>query len=54
MRALWKDEEATATVEYALLLTLIVIAVVGGYGALGEAVRDSVANSVDTISNGTE
>ncbi|MGI5819698.1 MAG: Flp family type IVb pilin [Armatimonadota bacterium] len=52
MRALWRDEDGTATVEYALLLTVVVLATLAAWGSLGRAVGNAVTASVDTISAG--
>jgi Flp pilus assembly pilin Flp len=52
MKNFWRDETGTTTVEYALLLSVVVLATVAGWSALGEAVEHSVSASVNTISNG--
>ena len=52
MRDFWRDETGTTSVEYALLLSVVVIATLAGWSALGEAVEHSVSASIDTISNG--
>ena len=48
----WTDETGTTTVEYALLLSVVVIATLAGWSALGDAVQATVSASVDTISEG--
>ena len=37
---LWRDEDGVTTVEYALLLALIVVASIGAWSALGRNVND--------------
>ena len=51
MRDLWKDEEGLTTVEYALLLALVVVAGISAWQGLGGTVRGAVADSSTTISN---
>ncbi|NLO07578.1 MAG: Flp family type IVb pilin [candidate division WS1 bacterium] len=52
MRSFWHDDEATATVEYALLLSLVVLVTVVAWTALGGAVTTAINASVNTISAG--
>ncbi|MGD9498404.1 MAG: Flp family type IVb pilin [Armatimonadota bacterium] len=52
MHELWRDESGVTTVEYALLLALIVAAGLLAWNALGGSVRDSAQQSADTITNG--
>lgn len=47
LRKLWRDEEGLSTVEYALLLVLIVIAGVTAWQTLG----GSVSTKVDEVNN---
>ncbi len=42
---LWHDEDATTTVEYALLLTTVTLASIGAWTSLGESIRDTVNNA---------
>jgi len=49
MRKLWKDEEGLTTVEYALLLALVVVAGIAAWQGLGGSVRDAVTESSDKI-----
>lgn len=49
MRELWTDESGLTTVEYALLLALIVVAGITAWRGLGTTVRGSVANADATI-----
>lgn len=53
MRELWTDESGLTTVEYALLLALIVAVGIGAWTALGGSVKDSAQASSNTIANGT-
>jgi len=53
LRRLWSDEDALVTVEYALLLALLVVAAIGTWTSFGEIIRDKVAtagNGIDSIS----
>ncbi len=50
MFELWKDEEGLTTVEYALLLALVVVAGIIAWRGLGGTVRTTVNNSADEIS----
>ena len=47
LRALWNDEDGVTTVEYALLLALVVVAAIAMWSALGTKVGD-VVDSVDS------
>lgn len=49
MRELWKDEEGLTTVEYALLLALVVVAGIAAWQGLGSTVQDTVADTSGTI-----
>lgn len=49
MRQLWTDEAGLTTVEYALLLALVVVAGIAAWQGLGTTVRTAVNNSADTI-----
>ncbi len=49
-RKLWKDEEGLTTVEYALLLVLIVIVGITAWSTLGGSVSDKVDEVNTTIS----
>lgn len=42
IKALWKDEEGLATVEYALLLALVSLAAITAWGNLGSRVSSTV------------
>ncbi len=50
MFKLWKDEEGLTTVEYALLLALVVVAGISAWGTLGGTVRTAVGASDTAIS----
>ena len=45
IKGLWKDEEGLTTVEYALLLALLVVAAIGVWTAFGGKVQTSVQSS---------
>jgi len=51
MRELWKDEEGLTTVEYALLLALVVVAGIAAWQGLGNTVNSTVSNSSTALSN---
>lgn len=50
MKELWKDEAGLTTVEYALLLALVVVAGIMTWQNLGNTVQDTVTNAGDKIS----
>ena len=45
LTTLWKDEEGLTTVEYALLLALLVVAAIGVWSAFGSKVQTAVTSS---------
>ena len=47
LRKLWRDEEGLSTVEYALLLVLVVIVGITAWQTLGTKVK----NTVTTVGN---
>ncbi len=47
------DEDGMATVEYALLLALVVVGTMTAWRALGTAIGDVLEQSADQISTGT-
>lgn len=49
VKALWTDEEGLTTVEYALLLALLVVAAIGVWTAFGARVRTSVSESTNAF-----
>jgi pilus assembly protein Flp/PilA len=51
MRELWKDTEGLTTVEYALLLALVVVAGIAAWQGLGTQVGTTVNSSAGTIAN---
>jgi pilus assembly protein Flp/PilA len=51
MRELWRDEEGLTTVEYALLLALVVVAGIAAWQGLGNTVENTVQDSAGTIAN---
>jgi Flp pilus assembly pilin Flp len=50
MKALWHDEDGMATVEYALLLMLVVIASLTTWSLMGTGVGRSVTASASALS----
>jgi len=51
MRELWKDEAGLTTVEYALLLALVVVAGIAAWQGLGGTVQNTVSDSAGIIAN---
>ena len=51
MRELWKDEAGLTTVEYALLLALVVVAGIAAWQGLGNTVENTVSDSAGVIAN---
>jgi len=51
MRELWRDESGVTSVEYALLLALIVLAGIHGWQLLGDTVETTVVKTAQTIAN---
>ena len=49
IKRLWSDEEGLTTVEYALLLALLVVAAIGVWSAFGSRVQRAVVDSTDTL-----
>ncbi len=45
-----RDEEGMATVEYAMLLALVVVATIGAWMGLGARLRTAIATATATIS----
>jgi Flp pilus assembly pilin Flp len=45
-----QDEEGMATVEYAMLLALVVVATIGAWMGLGARLRTAIATATATIS----
>lgn len=50
LSALWKGETAAATVEYALLLSLVAIAALGAFMALGRGIEGVLVGTTEDIS----
>ena len=48
---LWKDEEGLTTVEYALLMALLVVAAIAVWTTFGGKVKESVSSSTNAFSN---
>ena len=49
MKAFWSDEDGLTTVEYALLLALVVVAGIAAWQGLGNTVQNTVSESATTI-----
>jgi Flp pilus assembly pilin Flp len=54
MKKLWQDEEGLTTVEYALLLALIVVAGLLAWQGLGDSVQGAVDGSTEAIGRVTD
>ena len=50
LKRLWRDEDGLTTVEYALLLVLIVVVAVTAWQTLGTTVKDKVNSAANTLS----
>ena len=53
LTTLWKDEDGLTTVEYALLLALLVVAAIGVWSAFGSKVQSAVTSSSSAIDTAT-
>jgi len=51
IKSVWADEEGLTTVEYALLLALLVVAAVAVWTTFGRQVKSSVSTSTNSIGN---
>ncbi len=51
LRRLWREDEGVTAIEYGLMAGLIVLAIVGGVGALGTSVQ-SMYESIETQVSG--
>jgi Flp pilus assembly pilin Flp len=51
MKGFVRDEEGLTTVEYALLLALLVVAAVGVWTTFGRQVKNSVSSATNALSN---
>lgn len=51
LKAYWKDEEALTTVEYALLLALVVVVAVTAWSTLGSTVSNMAGEAANDIGN---
>jgi len=49
MKTFWNDEDGLTTVEYALLLALVVVAGIAAWQGLGGTVENTVLESSTTI-----
>lgn len=49
MKAFWSDEEGLTTVEYALLLALVVVAGIAAWQGLGNTVKNTVTTSTANL-----
>ena len=53
IKTLWTDEEGLTTVEYALLLALLVVAAVGVWSAFGTKLQSAVSSSSSAFDTAT-
>ena len=53
LKTLWKDEEGLTTVEYALLLALLVVAAISVWSAFGTKVQTAVTSSSSAFGTAT-
>ena len=53
IKILWADEEGLTTVEYALLLVLLVMAAIGVWSAFGTKIQSSVSSSTSAFDTAT-
>ena len=51
-RTLWTDEEGLATVEYALLLALLVVGTIGVWAAIGSKVQQAMESAAAAFGTG--
>ncbi len=51
--SLWRDEDATTTTEYALLLGVLVIGSVVAFGQLGDSVESVAVRGTDALEEAT-
>ncbi|HEY3396527.1 MAG TPA: Flp family type IVb pilin [Armatimonadota bacterium] len=51
IKSMWSDEEGLTTVEYALLMALLVVAAIGVWTTFGGKVKQSVAQSSNAFAN---
>lgn len=52
-KKLWKDEEGLTTVEYALLLALLVVAAITIWTTFGGRVQESITDSTEAFDTAT-
>ncbi len=51
IKGIWKDEEGLTTVEYALLMALLVVAAISVWTTFGGKVKESVSSSSNAFAN---
>ena len=51
LRRIWADEQAITTVEYAILLVLIVVIAIGSWVSFSQTVQNSVQHSQQAVDN---
>ena len=51
IKSIWTDEEGLTTVEYALLMALLVVAAIAVWTTFGGKVKESVSLSTNAFSN---
>lgn len=52
MRRLWREDDATTTVEYTVMLALIVLVALAAITLLGTGVRDTFSNGASEMPSG--
>ena len=51
IKSIWKDEEGLTTVEYALLMALLVVAAIGVWTTFGKKIQSSVTASTGALTD---
>lgn len=54
MRELWKDQRGAASVEYGLVLALVVLAILGTVIGLGGGVQASYEDTADKVAEASK
>jgi Flp pilus assembly pilin Flp len=49
VRKLWNDEDGLATVEYALVLSLVAIVAIAAWGTLGAKINNAVVSAAGSL-----
>jgi pilus assembly protein Flp/PilA len=51
LKSFWQDEDAPTAVEYALMVTLIAVAIIAGATLLGTATNNRFQNVANNVTN---